>query len=70
MEDYRNDTRPVYLIYPVGDSKRHKLYSKKCKCNPTIEEHEDHVLISHHSFDGREGLELANRVLDERKPFE
>ena len=49
-------------IIPLNDLKEHEDIS--CKCNPRTEILEDgDILIIHNSYDGREGLELANEIL-------
>jgi len=58
-------------VYPLNDLFEHEE-GESCICQPKIE----HVSIEccvviHNSFDGREGLELANEILknDTRKPY-
>lgn len=52
-----------YHVVPENDKKRHVI-SISCKCHPTIEDDDEYsVLVQHHSYDGREGLERASSVL-------
>ncbi len=42
-------------------------FVSQCECNPKIIYEEGNVpLISHRSFDGREGLEEANEILKQK----
>ncbi len=50
-------------IYPLNDLQEHVLHSLECDCKPIIEFVNNTALITHNSFDGREGIELANEVL-------
>lgn len=53
----------IQHIYPVNDLKEHVIESS-CECNPSIQILENgDILIIHNSYDGREGLELANEIL-------
>ncbi len=66
----------IYHVYPVNDEQEHLLegdfleQTKQiccyCKCEPEIklDLETDTVMIVHNSFDGREGVELANEVLN------
>lgn len=54
------------VVYPVGDIKEHDIYSTTCECNPKVEcEPDSDMLIIHNSFDGREAVEQANKILSE-----
>ena len=55
-------------VYPVNDLKEHDL-SDKCMCNPVVklEPYWEEAVCIHNSYDGREGLELANEVLNPEK---
>lgn len=59
---YIMEERPVINVKPEGDLKPHSD-TPDCECNPTVEEFEGHTLIIHNSFDGREAVEEANRLL-------
>ena len=50
-------------ITPINDSEEHENNST-CHCNPSVIEENGELIIIHNSFDGREGLELANEILD------
>jgi len=54
-------------VYPLNDIKEHDISDSgnTCHCNPTvIVEPDSEILVIHNSFDGREGLELANEILN------
>lgn len=54
-------------VYPLNDIKEHDTSDSgnTCHCNPTvIVEPDSEILVIHNSFDGREGLELANEILN------
>ena len=51
-------------VMPINDLEEH-IESVMCICDPQvsiIEETNDY-LVTHNSFDGREGVELANEIL-------
>lgn len=51
-------------VYPTNDLEQHDLEGTQCKCNPqVIIEPNAEIIIVHNSFDGREGVELANEIL-------
>lgn len=50
-------------ILPVSDLKEHEE-SSTCGCNPKIIEESGELICVHNSYDGREGLELANEILN------
>jgi hypothetical protein len=53
----------VYHVLPNNDLQEHKE-SSICGRNPTIETYPNgNVVIIHNSYDGREGLEMANEIL-------
>lgn len=49
-------------IYPINDTKEHEM-STTCKCDPTVEIQYGEDIVIHNSFDGQEGVELANEIL-------
>jgi len=66
----------AYHVYPVNDLEEHDteetplfpdketgLYCR-CKCKPSESWENGCLLIVHNSFDGREGVELANEILN------
>jgi hypothetical protein len=57
------DDHVIFLTYPViGEP-----YSE-CKCEPWFKPAENgHTLVIHASFNGREGLEWANDILNSNK---
>ena len=69
------DSEKVYHIYPINDEQEHYLECVypaigypycPCKCNPEFKEEGDALLIVHNSFDGREGVEWANEILNNK----
>lgn len=69
----------VYHVYPCDDLEEHHLecvYPDNaqpyctCKCEPTYQQEDEGLLVIHNSFDGREGIEQANEILANSKPFE
>lgn len=56
----------IWHIHPLNDEKEHQLEGYDCPCDPDVQyirEH-DRMLVTHNSFDGREGLEMANEILN------
>ena len=53
----------VYHVRPNDDMLPHSL-STMCACCPTVKEHNGNVIVTHSSFDGREGIEQANEILN------
>lgn len=67
------DPNKVYHIYPNNDLKEHILHCEyppigipfcPCVCKPIWKEVDDSLLIIHNSFDGREGVEWAQEILN------
>ena len=57
-----------FHIYPADEEKRHKLGEEtECPCDPHVKynEKEDVIFVIHNSFDGREAVEEANRILNQ-----
>lgn len=53
-------------IIPLNDDEEHTEDST-CKCEPTMFEEEGDMIFVHNSFDGREGVEFANEILNNQK---
>lgn len=57
-------------VYPLNDEKEHDISDKgnTCECEPgiIIEPNSD-IIVIHNSFDGREGVEIANEILTYKK---
>jgi hypothetical protein len=67
------DPDKVYHVYPTDDSEEHYLECVypaigdpycPCKCEPVFKEEGDALLVVHNSFDGREGVEIVNDLLN------
>lgn len=67
----------TYHVLPINDTKEHSevmIYTKQnehksfCKCGATVQLQDNgNLVVIHNSFDGREGLELANEILNKLK---
>jgi len=56
----------IQHIIPIKDLKEH--VDVGCECNPRLDILENgDILLIHNSYDGREGLELANEILNQKK---
>lgn len=71
------DPEHVYHVYPKDDLEEHYLECVypaigypycPCKCDPKFKEVEGGLLIVHNSFDGREGVEWTNELLNPEMP--
>jgi hypothetical protein len=54
-------------VYPLDDVKEHDISNtgNTCHCNPqVIIEPNSDIIVVHNSFDGREGLEWADDILN------
>ena len=49
---------------PINDLKEHSENSI-CECKPKIIYENGEMIIVHNSYDGREGLELYNKLINE-----
>ena len=54
----------MWNILPINDLKEHSENST-CECNPKVIFENGEMIIIHNSYDGREGLELYNKLLSE-----
>jgi hypothetical protein len=53
-------------VYPLNDIKEHTLEST-CECKPKIiSESNSEMICVHNSFDGREGVEWANEIINKK----
>ena len=50
-------------ITPLNDLKQHEQ-TTTCECEPSIETVNGNILVIHNSFDGREGLEMFNEIIE------
>lgn len=54
----------IFHVLPENDSEPH-LQESTCVCQPRVIVVENgNMIIVHNAFDGREGLELANEILN------
>jgi hypothetical protein len=65
-------TNNIWHVLPLNDLREHVqeteviIQSRQmclCECNPTHEYTNNHILVIHNSFDGREGIEWASEIL-------
>jgi hypothetical protein len=70
------DPDKVYHVYPTNDSEDHYLECVyptvgdpycPCECKPVLKEVEGGWIIVHNSFDGREGVEWVNELLNKNE---
>jgi len=51
-------------VSPLNDLEEHDLETTQCKCQPRIIcEPNCEIIVVHDSFDGREGVEWANEIV-------
>jgi hypothetical protein len=50
-------------IIPINDLKEHKE-TTVCKCQPKAIKENNELIIIHNSFDGREGIEWMEEILN------
>jgi hypothetical protein len=71
----------IHHVYPVNDEKKHLLECERvdtddlpycaCRCRPTHQEVGNAIqgitglIVIHNSFDGREGVEWANEIINQ-----
>jgi uncharacterized Zn ribbon protein len=53
----------IYHVTPVNDSQVH-FESYQCKCNPEVRNEGENMVVIHNSFDGREGVEWFNEIIN------
>jgi hypothetical protein len=51
-------------VTPNNDLEPHEE-STTCKCEPRIEHINGDMVIIHNAFDGREGVEIVNEILNQ-----
>lgn len=59
------DSKTIHIV-PINDVKKH-TESRKCECDPDVEEYNGVIIIIHNSFDGREGVEMAKDILKQSR---
>lgn len=50
-------------VLPVNDLKEH-TEDTTCECGPTVIQEDGELIVVHNAFDGREGLEMAQEILN------
>ncbi len=53
----------IYHVRPINDIKKHSL-SHACHCIPKLYIEGENMVVVHNSFDGREGVEWTNEILN------
>ncbi len=55
-------------IHPLNDKKQHDTSEtgNTCHCEPTCKMEAGEMVVIHNSFDGREGVEWANDILNKK----
>lgn len=53
----------VQHILPINDSDTHEE-ATTCHCQPKVLNENGNMIVVHNSFDGREGVEWANEILN------
>jgi hypothetical protein len=54
----------TYHVLPVNDLKEH-AENTTCECHPKVIFENGNMVVVHNSYDGREGLELYNELINE-----
>lgn len=56
-------------VHPLNDIKEHDTSNtgNTCHCNPIVKIEAGEMIVIHNSFDGREGVEIVNDILNELK---
>ena len=57
----------TYHIYPENDIQDHNTEGYNCPCHPEVnyDKEDDAIFVLHNSFDGREAVEEAKRILEQ-----
>lgn len=55
----------TWHVLPVDDLKEHEE-STTCECEPTVKWENDNIIVIHNSYDGREGIEWVNEILNKK----
>lgn len=50
-------------VTPIGDLEPHEEKTT-CKCEPNVIYENGEMIVIHNSFDGREGVEITNEILN------
>lgn len=53
----------IWHVTPNNDLKEHEQ-STTCHCGPRIEYENGDMIVIHNSYDGREGVEIVNEILN------
>ena len=60
----------IYHVYPKNDIRPHNIQDTTCDCDPKIIEDHGNIIVVHNSFDGREAVEEANKILNENRHYD
>lgn len=52
-------------VLPVDDIDEHEE-ATTCKCEPRVEHINGNMVIIHNAFDGREGIEMFNEIINKK----
>lgn len=53
----------IFHVIPANDTLAHEEKST-CHCDPRLEMVNSNIIIVHNSYDGREGVEIVNEILN------
>jgi hypothetical protein len=57
----------IYHVVPVDDLKKHSEDSAvPCDCDPKVQMEDGDMILVHNSYDGREMIEEATKILNRR----
>jgi len=63
-EDVGSNGECVLHVAPTDEKDKH-INSTECECFPKVIVDVDRIIVVHRSYDGREGLEEANKILNQ-----
>lgn len=53
----------AWHVLPTNDLEPHEE-NTTCKCGPKVVYEDGEMIVIHNSFDGREGIEIVNEILN------
>jgi hypothetical protein len=68
------DVNNVWHVVPLNDTYDHyeAVFNDgvdvfcDCDCEPSVSKEENGFIVVHHSFDGREGMEVVSEILNNK----